>query len=97
MTEDLYFQSHFIEVAKNKFWGVIYHHKLNVHPYPLSYRTEWQNLNDGTVFAHTTHGYMTSCHDPTIPPERFFISRRYAGLIESAPERNPKGKENDND
>ncbi len=83
----------FIEVSRDKFWGMIYHYKLNVHPDPGKHETEWKNLNDMTTFARTTHGYLTPgewCK--TTPPERFFIAKRFANLIESAPERNPKGE-----
>ena len=82
----------YIEVSHDKFWGMIYHHKLNVHPFPGKHEKEWKNLNDMSTFARTTHGYLTPKHHPDTPPERFFIARRFAALIESAPERNPKGE-----
>jgi len=90
---EMTFGDDYIEVSHDKFWGMIYHHKFNVHPDPKQYETEWKNLNDMSTFARTTHGYLTpgEWHKAT-PPERFFIARRFAALIESAPERNPKGE-----
>jgi len=90
---EMTFGDDYIEVSHDKFWGMIYHHKFDVHPDPKQYETEWKNLNDMSTFARTTHGYLTpgEWHKAT-PPERFFIARRFAALIESAPERNPKGE-----
>lgn len=93
MSDDVLTDSRFIEVTKSKFMGVIYHHRLNVHPSPNKYDTEWKDLTDRTTFAKTTHGWLTNTYDPKTPPERFFISRKYARLIESAPDYKPKGEQ----